>query len=103
MERVTWKARLKPGMKQEYIKRHNEIWPEMIELLNKAGIHNYSIWCVNDELFGYYEAEQGADYAAQVQAQSAVVDRWNIYMKDVMEMDPATGTAYALEQVFLHV
>ena len=104
MERVTWKARLKPGMKAEYIKRHDEIWPEMTELLNEAGIHNYTIWCVNYELFGYYEAEKGADFAAKVQAGSAVVDRWNVYMKDVMvmEMDPETGTSYKLEQVFYH-
>jgi L-rhamnose mutarotase len=104
MERVTWKARLKPGMKAEYIKRHDEIWPEMTALLNEAGIHNYTIWCVEDELFGYYEAEKGADFAAKTQAQSEVVDKWNVYMKDVMEMamDPATGTAYKLEQVFYH-
>ncbi|MCL2421420.1 MAG: L-rhamnose mutarotase [Defluviitaleaceae bacterium] len=104
MERVTWKARLKPGMKQEYIKRHDEVWPEMTSLLNEAGIHNYSIWCVEDELFGYYEAELGIDHAAKTQAQSKIVDKWNLYMKDVMEMEmnPDTGTAYVLEQVFFH-
>ena len=104
MERVTWKARLLPGMKQEYIKRHDELWPEMTELLNSAGIHNYTIWCVGDELFGYYEATKGAAFAADAQAGSPVVDRWNLYMKDVMimEMDPETGTAYQLEQVFYH-
>jgi len=104
MERFAWKARLLPGMKAEYVRRHAEIWPEMITVLDEAGIHNYSIWCVGDELFGYYEAEQGVDFAARVQAGSAVVDRWNEYMKDVMvmEIDPATGTAYLLEQVFFH-
>ena len=35
----------------EYIKRHDEIWPEMTEMLNESGIHNYSIWNVGDELF----------------------------------------------------
>lgn len=104
MERFAWKARLKPGMEQEYIKRHDEIWPEMTALLNEADIHNYTIWCAGDELFGYYEAEKGVEFAAKAQAESAVVDKWNEYMKDVMymEIDPATGTAYKLEQVFLH-
>lgn len=104
MERFAWKARLKPGMKQEYIKRHDEIWPEMTQLLNDAGIHNYTIWCVGDELFGYYEAEKGVDFASKSQAGSPVVDRWNEHMKDVMvmEIDPETGTAYQLEQVFFH-
>ncbi len=91
-------------MKAEYIRRHDEIWPEMTRLLNDAGIHNYTIWCVGDELFGYYEAEKGAAFAARAQAGSPVVDRWNEYMKDVMvmEIDPATGTAYQLQQVFFH-
>ena len=104
MERFAWKARLLPGKKQEYIRRHQEIWPEMTELLNQAGIHNYTIWCVGDELFGYYEAEFGVEFAARIQAQSAVVNLWNAYMQDVMVMDfdPATGTAYQLEQVFYH-
>jgi L-rhamnose mutarotase len=104
MERFTWKARLLPGAKDEYIRRHNEIWPEMTGLLNEAGIHNYSIWLVGDEIFGYYEAEQGVAHAARVQAESPVVDKWNDYMKDVMvfDFDPATGTHYKLEQVFFH-
>lgn len=104
MERVTWKARLLPGMKQEYIKRHDEIWPELTALFNEAGIHNYTIWCVGDELFGYYESEHGAAYAAKVQAESPIVEKWNEYMKDVMvtEIDPVTGTHYLLEQVFFH-
>lgn len=104
MERFAWKARLLKGMKQEYIKRHDEIWPEMTALLNEAGIHNYTIWCSGDELFGYYEAEKGVDFAAKVQAASEIVDKWNLHMKDVMvmEIDPATGTSYRLEQVFFH-
>ena len=104
MERFMWKARLLPGMKAEYIKRHDAIWPEQTELLNKAGIHNYSIWITGDEIIGYYEAEKGIEFASKTQAGSPIVDRWNDYMKDVMvmEKDPATGTHYALEQVFFH-
>ena len=42
------------------------------------------------------------DFAARVQAQSPVVDRWNEYMKDVMvmEMDPETGAQPRLVEVF---
>ena len=38
MERFTWKAYILPGMLDEYIKRHDEIWPEMTQVLNEAGI-----------------------------------------------------------------
>ena len=102
MDRYAWKAVVKDGMKEEYVRRHNEIWPELVEVLKQAGIVNYSIWNVGNELFGYYECEKGADYASRVQAESPVVDRWNEYMKDVMvmEMDPVTGAQPKAEEVF---
>jgi L-rhamnose mutarotase len=104
MERFAWKARLLPGAREEYIRRHDAIWPELTALLNEAGIHNYSIWLVGDEIFGYYEAEQGIGHASRVQAESPVVEKWNDYMKDVMvtDFDPTTGTHFQLKQVFLH-
>ena len=102
MEHMAWKGRIKPGCKEEYKRRHDAIWPEMVEVLKKAGICNYSIFYVNDELFGYYECEKGVAYAEKVQAESPVVDRWNDYMKDILEleMDPETGAQPKLEQVF---
>lgn len=103
MERFMWIAKIKPGQLAEYKKRHDNIWPEMTELLNQAGIHNYSIWNVGNQVIGYYECES-IDYAAKVQGESKVVDRWNVYMEDVMEMeiDPETGTSVLLEQIFFH-
>lgn len=102
MERYAWRAKLKDGMLEEYVRRHNEIWQELKDVLKAAGICNYSIWNVGSELFGYYECENGAEYAARVQAESPVVDKWNEYMKDVMEMelDPVTGAQPRLCEVF---
>lgn len=101
MERYAWKAIILPGMKQEYVRRHDNIWPEMKQVLADAGIRNYTIWNVGNELFGYYECDS-VEFAARVQAESPVVDKWNEYMKDVMvmEMDPVTGAQPLMEQVF---
>lgn len=102
MERYAWKASIKPGKQAEYIERHNRIWPQMKAVLKEAGIVNYSIWLADGEVFGYYECEKGAAYAAKVQSESPVVDRWNEYMKDVMEMkkDEKTGAQPLLQEVF---
>ena len=102
MERYAWKALLLEGKKEEYIRRHNEIWPELSALLKEAGISNYTIWNTGNELFGYYECEKGIEYAARMQVESPIVDKWNEYMKDVMIMplDPETGAQPKLEQVF---
>ena len=102
MEKYAWKAILKDGKKEEYIRRHNEIWPELVEVLKSAGIQNYSIWLCGNELFGYYECVKGIEFAGKTQADSPVVDRWNEYMDEVMIMpiDERTGAQPLLEQVF---
>ena len=102
MEKYAWTAKIKEGMKDEYIRRHNEIWPELVALLKAAGICNYTIWADGNTLFGYYECEKGVDFAAKTQAQSPIVDKWNEYMKDVMvmELDPITGAQPQLSCVF---
>ena len=89
MERYAWKAQVLDGQLEEYKRRHAALWPELKAVLKEAGISNYTIWNVGNDLFGYYECEKG-------------VDRWNAYMKDVMvmEMDPCTGAQPRLEQVF---
>jgi L-rhamnose mutarotase len=68
---------------EEYKKRHDQIWPEMLEVLDKAGIINYSIWNSGKELFAYYECED-REYADRIQAESEIVEKWNIYMEDLL-------------------
>lgn len=103
MERFAWKGVIKPGMKDEYKRRHDEIWPEMVALLKSAGIRNYTIWSDGETLFGYYECEQGIEFAERTQAGSPIVDRWNEYMQDVLEleMDPVTGAQPKMTCMFL--
>lgn len=102
MEKYAWKAKLKEDKLDEYVRRHDEIWESLKEVLTAAGIRNYSIWVCGNELFGYYECEKGIKFAADVQANSPVVDEWNEYMKDVMimELDPVTGAQPLLRKVF---
>ncbi len=102
MEKYAWKATVKYGCLDEYEKRHNEIWPEMVEVLKMAGIKNYTIWNTGNELFGYYECENGIDFAARIQSESPIVKKWDEYMKDIliMEMDPITKAQPKLLKVF---
>lgn len=102
MEKYAWKATIKDGSLEEYCKRHDEIWPEMVEVLKLAGINNYTIWNVGNELFGYYECQTGIEFAAKVQSESTIVKKWDEYMKDIliMEMDPITKVQPKLTKVF---
>lgn len=102
MEKFAWRAKVLDGKLEEYIKRHDEIWPELLEVLKEAGISNYSIWNNGNDLFGYYECNKGIAHAAEVQASSPVVDRWNEFMKSVMimELDSETGAQPLMKKVF---
>ena len=44
MERYGFRLFVQADKIEEYKRRHDEIWPEMTQMLNEAGIHNYSIW-----------------------------------------------------------
>ncbi len=92
MERRSFVLQLKAGMKDEYIRRHDEIWPEMADMLHQAGIRNYSIWWYRDYLLGYYESESFAQ-ADAYRAQSPVQARWNDYMADLISYEEVNGKA----------
>ena len=102
MERFAWKGRIRSGMQVEYKRRHDEIWPEMLALLREAGIRNSTIWSDGRDVFGYYECEKGIAFAEKTQADSPVVDKWNDYMQDVLEleMDPETSAQPKLHMMF---
>jgi L-rhamnose mutarotase len=102
MEKYAWTGRIVEGMIDEYVKRHDDLWPEMAQMLESAGIRNYSIWNAGDRLFGYYECENGVDFAARTQKEHPITAKWNEYMKDILilEMDPVTGAQPLLRQVF---
>lgn len=99
MERYAWHAKIKRGFIDEYKKRHDNIWPEMVEVLKEAGICNYSIYLKGNELFGYYECEKGIEYAQKVQSDSEIVQKWNIYMDDILIWED-NNVQSSLEEVF---
>lgn len=102
MEKFVWKGKILDNRIDEYIERHDKIWPKMKEALKQAGICNYSIWLNGDEIFGYYECEKGVKYAREFQDNSPVVKEWDEYMKDILvtEKDPSTGETVKFKQAF---
>jgi len=101
MHRVFSRFRLKPGFEAEYKRRHDDIWPEMIDLMRQAGIRNYSIWNDGMDLFGYFETDD-LDECRRIVSQSSVKKRWDAYMSDIIvnEEDPVTSGS-GFEPVFL--
>ena len=80
-----FKMKLYPGMEAEYEKRHNELWPEMIESIHAHGGKNYSIFLDRETLtlFGYIEIENEELWAKN--ADTAINRKWWDFMADIME------------------
>lgn len=101
VKRFGFKMKLNPGLKEEYRKRHNEIWPELRNLLKSEGIGNYSIFLDEETgtLFAYQE--QSGRSSSQDLGSNEVVKRWWKHMADIMETNPDNSpVSIPLEQVF---
>ena len=59
MVRKGFKMKLYPDMAEEYEKRHNELWPEMKDMIHEYGGRNYTIFLDRETnvLYGYIEVE----------------------------------------------
>jgi L-rhamnose mutarotase len=101
MPGYAWVLEVRPGYEDEYKKRHDEIWPEMLGALREAGIRNYNIFRHGLTLFGYFETDDLEATKAALRA-SAVDRRWGEWMAPIMkiEIDPTTSFPYLLPKQF---
>ena len=101
MKRFGFKMKMFPGFKEEYRKRHSEIWPELIRLLKNEGICNYSIFLDEETntLFAYQE--QTGENSSQDLGSTEIVKKWWKYNAAIMETNPDNSpVTIPLEQVF---
>jgi len=87
-EKHAFKMQLNPGMEAEYRKRHDEIWPELVDLLHRAGVSDYSIHLdrTTNMLFGVLT--RPADHGMASLPDHPVMKRWWAHMADIMETNP---------------
>lgn len=84
-----------------YKQRHQEIWPELKQLLKEAGISEYSIFFDEETntLFGFQKTS--GDGSSQDLGNNEIVKRWWRYMADIMETNADNSpVTKSLEEVF---
>ncbi|MBD9385758.1 L-rhamnose mutarotase [Agrobacterium sp. AGB01] len=88
LEKHAFKMKLFPGMEAEYKKRHDEIWPELVTLLQEAGVSDYSIHLDHETniLFGVLTRLKNHGMAAL--PDHPVMKKWWAHMADIMESNP---------------
>ncbi|MCC5983526.1 MAG: L-rhamnose mutarotase [Rhodobacteraceae bacterium] len=101
MPGYAWVLEVRPGYEEEYQRRHDEIWPEMLDTLRAAGIRNYNIFRHGLTLFGYFETDD-LDATRAKLAESDVNARWGEWMGPIMkiEVDSQTGFPFLLPRQF---
>ena len=101
MKRLAFKMKLNSGQKEAYKQRHNEIWPELKQLLKEAGVSEYSIFLdeETDTLFAFQKLAEGA--SSQDLGQTDIVKKWWAFMADIMETNADNSpVSKPLEEVF---
>ena len=101
MEKIAFTMQLNPGCEAEYRKRHDEIWPELIDKLKNAGIQDYSIFLDEDSrtLFGvlWRTEPHGMDELPE----TPIMKKWWAYMADIMASNPdSSPSVQPLKRVF---
>jgi L-rhamnose mutarotase len=101
MQRKAFKMYLNEGQKEEYKKRHDQIWPELKKLLKEAGVSEYSIFLDEETntLFAFQKVT--GDGGSQDLGQTEIVKKWWKFMADIMKTNPDNSpVSVTLEEVF---
>jgi len=103
MKRIAFLLKVKKDRIEEYKKRHQEVWPEMLQALRETGWHNYSLFMREDGLLiGYLETDD-FDRAVAGMAEREVNARWQNEMATFFESldgKKADEAMMPLEEVF---
>ena len=97
MASYAWVLGVRPGYEEEYVRRHDALWPEMDATLRKSGITSYTIFRHGLTLFGYFETDDLDATIARLR-DDPVNAKWSEWMAPVMkiEVDEQRGFPFLL-------
>jgi L-rhamnose mutarotase len=101
MRRAAFTMKLKPGHQAEYKRRHDQIWPELVEELEAAGVSDYSIF-LDETTLTLFAFQKVKDHdASALLPSNPIVKKWWKYMADIMETNPDNSPVQLeLKEVF---
>ncbi|MGA1799085.1 L-rhamnose mutarotase [Sphingomonas sp. 4RDLI-65] len=98
-----FRMQLKPGVVDEYRKRHDAIWPELSALLTESGIHDYSIFLDEATLSLFAVLKLAEPNTRAALPDHPVMKRWWDHMAPLMEVeDDNRPKEWSLPLIFHH-
>ena len=88
MEQIAFRMQLNAGQAEEYRRRHDAIWPDLVALLKAAGISDYSIFLDPDTCALFAVLRRTKDHGMEALPSHEVMKRWWAFMGDIMATNP---------------
>ena len=101
MKRIAFKMQLNEGKSEVYKNRHQELWPQLHQLLKDAGISEYSIFLDEETNILFAFQKVSGDQGSQDLANHPIVKKWWDFMADIMKTNSDNSPVItSLEEVF---
>lgn len=101
MPRLAFKMKLFKGYEEEYKRRHAAIWPALKQLLQDAGISDYSIFLDEETGFLFATLKVTDEKNLHTLPANEIMKSWWSYMKDIMETnEDESPVSIPLKKVF---
>ena len=75
------------------------MWPEIINLIKKAGIKNYSIYISGHDLFSYLEVDDW-NRALKIIMKDSIGEKFQKYLAPLMDAHDPVSPWVQIEEVF---
>lgn len=101
MERLCFTFEIRPGTEAEYKRRHDEIWPELVEAIQSSGFENYSLFRTGTTIIAYVECVPDVATAFSKLGPNEANARWSEWFTDVIvSLTDENGELYRVEEVW---
>ena len=101
MERLCFTFEIRPGTEAEYKRRHDEIWPELVDAIKDAGFANYSLFRRGTEIVAYVECHPDVETAFAKLGPNDANARWSKWFEDIIvSLTDENGELYRVEEVW---
>lgn len=87
-EKHAFTMQLNPGQEDEYLRRHDEIWPELKQALRAAGVKDYSIHLDTKTNTLFATMWRRKDHTLDALSKTGLMKKWWHHMADIMETQP---------------
>ena len=100
-ETVAFRMRLHEGQADEYRRRHDAIWPELVALLRASGVEDYRIFLDDESGALFAVLTRRVDHGLEALPQHPIMQRWWAMMADLMDTHPdASPVQVPLREMF---